>query len=90
MFFDPFSQGSARFPNVGAGTVDLWALVLIYDPCLVGFGVLVLRVAQRCPKGVGPFEMYLGPSSFAQFLEFVCCVGYVGDNYGGLVAVVGV
>ena len=22
MFFDPFSQGSARFPNVGAGAVD--------------------------------------------------------------------
>ena len=26
MFFDSFPQGSARFPNVGIGAVDVWAL----------------------------------------------------------------
>ena len=65
MFLDPFFQGSARFSNVGAGTVDVWTLVLVYDPCLLGFGVLVLGVAQCCPKCVGPLEMHLNPSSFA-------------------------
>ena len=25
------SQGSARFPNVGAGAVDVWALIFVYD-----------------------------------------------------------
>ena len=65
MFFDPFSQGSARFPNVGAGTVDMWALVLVYDPCLVGFGVFVFGVAQCCSKCVYAFEVYLDPSCLA-------------------------
>ena len=88
MFFDPFSQGSARFPNVGAGTVDVWTLVLVYDSCLVGFGVLVFGVAQCCSECVGPLEVYLDTSSLAWFLELVCCVGDVGDNYGGLVVVV--
>ena len=45
MFFDPISQGSARFPYVGTGAVDVWALILVYDPCLVGFRILVLGVA---------------------------------------------
>ena len=90
MFFDPFSQGSARFPNVGAGAVDVWALVLVYDSCLVGFGILVFGVAQSCSKGVGPLEVDLDTSSFAKFLKLVCCVGDVGDYYGGfVVAVVG-
>ena len=44
MFLDSFSQGSARLPNVGAGTLDVWALVFVNDACLVGFGVFVLRV----------------------------------------------
>ena len=44
MFFDSFPQGSARLPNVGAGTLDVWALVFVDDACLVGFGVFVLRV----------------------------------------------
>ena len=88
MFFEPFSQGSARFPNVGAGTVDVWTLVLVYDPCLLGFGVLVLGVAQCCSECVGPLEVYLDTSSLAKFLELVCCVGDVGDNNGGLVVVV--
>ena len=65
MFFDPFSQGSARFPNVGTGAVDVWALILVYDPCLVGFRIFVLGVAQGCSKSVGPFEVDLDTSSFA-------------------------
>ena len=65
MFFDPFSQGSARFPNVGAGTVEVWTLVLVYDRCLVGFGVLVLGVAQCQSECVGPLEVYLDTSSLA-------------------------
>ena len=64
MFFDPFSQGSARSPNVGTGTVYVWALVLVYESCLVGFGILVLGVAQGCSKGVGPLEVDLDTSSF--------------------------
>ena len=64
MCFDPFSLGSARFPYVGAGTVDVWALVLVYNPCLVGFGVLILGVVQSCSKGVGPLEVDLNTSSF--------------------------
>ena len=63
MFFDPFSQGSARFPNVGDGTVDMWTLVLVYDPSLVGFGVFVFGVAQCCSECVCPLEVYLDPSS---------------------------
>ena len=59
MFFDPFSQGSARFPNVGTGAVDVWALVLVNDSCLVSFGILVLGVAQSHSKGVGPLEVDL-------------------------------
>ena len=46
MFFDPFSQGSARFPYVGAGVVDVSALVLVYYSCLVGYGVLVFGGAM--------------------------------------------
>ena len=65
MFFDPFSQGSARFPNVGTGAVNVWALILVYDPCLVDFGIFVFGVAQSCSKGVGPLEVDLDPSSFA-------------------------
>ena len=45
MFLNSFPQGSARLPNVGAGAIDVWALVLVDDPCLIGFGVLVLGVA---------------------------------------------
>ena len=86
MFFDPFSQGSARFPYVGAGVVDVSALVFVYYSCLVCFGVLVLGVAQSCSKGVGPLEVDLDTSSFAKFLELVCYVGDVGDHYGGFVA----
>ena len=44
MFLDSFPQGSARLLNVGAGTLDVWALVFVDDACLVGFGVFVLRV----------------------------------------------
>ena len=65
MFFDPFSQGSARFPNVRTGAVDVGALILVYDPCLVNFGILVLGVAQGCSEGVGPLEVDLDTSSFA-------------------------
>ena len=32
--------------------------------------------------------MYLYSSSFTQFLEFVCCIGNVGNYYGGFVFVV--
>ena len=63
----------------------MWAKVLVYNSCLVGFGVLVLGVAQSCSKGVGPLEVDLETSSFAKFLELVCCVGDVGDHYGGFV-----
>ena len=56
----------------------MWALILVYDPCLVGFGVLILGVAQSCSKGVGPLEVDLNTSSFAWFLKLVCCVGDVG------------
>ena len=63
----------------------MWALVLVYYSCLVGFGVLVLGVAQSCSKGVGPLEVDLDTSSFVKFLELVCCVGDVGDHYGGFV-----
>ena len=52
-------------PNVAAGTMDMWALVLIDDSCLFSFGILVLVVAQCCPKCISTFEMYLYPSSFA-------------------------
>ena len=45
MLLNSFPQGSARFPYVGTGAVDVWALVLVDDPCLIGFGVLVLWVA---------------------------------------------
>ena len=45
--------------------MDVWALVLVDDSCLVGFGVLVLRVVQCCSKCVCAFEMYLNTSSFA-------------------------
>ena len=56
----------------------------------IGNGILVLGIAQSCPEGVGPLEVNLDTSSFAKFLEFVCCFGNVGDYYGGLVvAVVG-
>ena len=68
--------------------MDVWALVLVYNPCLVGFGVFVFRVAQCCSECVCAFEMYLDPSSLAYLLEFVSCVGDVGDNYGGLVVVI--
>ena len=91
MFLNPFPQGPARFPYVGTGAVDVGALILVNDACLVGFGILVLGIAQSCPEGVGPLEVDLDTSSFAKFLEFVCCFGNVGDYYGGLVvAVVGV
>ena len=33
MFLDSFPQGSARLPNVGAGTLDVWALVFVDDAC---------------------------------------------------------
>ena len=90
MFLNPFPQGPARFPYVGTGAVDVWALIMINDACLVGFGILVLGIAQSCPEGVSPLEVDLDTSSFAKFLEFVCCFGNVGDYYGGLVvAVVG-
>ena len=65
MFFDSFPQGPARFSNVGTGAVDVWALILVDDSCLVGFGILVFGVAQSCPEGVGPFEVDLNTSSFA-------------------------
>ena len=45
MFLNSFPQGSARLPNVGAGAVDVWALVFVDDACLVGFGVLILGVS---------------------------------------------
>ena len=90
MFLNPFPQGPARLPSVGTGAVDVWALIMINDACLVGFGILVLRIAQSCPEGVGPLEVDLDTSSFAKFLEFFCCFGNVGDYYGGfVVAVVG-
>ena len=44
MFLNPFPQGSARFTNVGAGTVYVWALVLVDDACLAGFGILVFGI----------------------------------------------
>ena len=44
MFLDSFPQGSARLPNVGAGTLDVWTLVFVDDACLVGFWVFVFGV----------------------------------------------
>ena len=88
MFLNPFPQGPARLPNVETGAVDVGALVLIDDACLDGFWILVFGVTLSCPDGVGPFEMNLYSSSFAQFLEFVCCFGNVGNYYGGFVVVV--
>ena len=44
MFLNSFPQGSARLPNVGAGALDVLALVFVDDACLVGFGVLILGV----------------------------------------------
>ena len=88
MFFNPFPQGPARFPYVGTGAVDMGSLVLVNDACLVGFGIFILGIAQSCPEGVGPLEVDLDTSSFAKFLEFVCCFGHVGDYYGGLVVAV--
>ena len=41
MFFNPFPQGPARFPNVGTGAVDVGALIMVNDACLAGFGILV-------------------------------------------------
>ena len=79
MFFNPFPQGPARFPYVGTGAVDVGALVLVNDAFLVGFGILILGIAQSCPEGVGTLEVDLDTSSFAKFLEFVCCFGMVGD-----------
>ena len=58
-------QGPARFPNVGTGAVDVWSLILVNDACLVGFGILVLGVAQGCSECVGPLEVDLNTSSFA-------------------------
>ena len=49
MFFNSFPQGSARFPNVRAGAVDVRALVFVDDSCLVGGWIFVLRVAKSCP-----------------------------------------
>ena len=88
MFFDSFPQGPARFPNVRTGAGGMWALILVDDSCLVGFGILVFGVAQGCPEGVGPFEVDLNPFSFAYFLELVCCLEDVRDHYGGSVVVV--
>ena len=45
MFLNSFPQGSARLPDVRAWAVDVRALVFVDDSCLVGGGVLVLRVA---------------------------------------------
>ena len=44
MFLNSFPQGSARLPNVGAGALDMWALVFVDDACLIIFGVLILGV----------------------------------------------
>ena len=44
MFLNSFPQGPARLPNVGAGALDVWALVFVDDACLVSFGVLILGV----------------------------------------------
>ena len=41
------------------------ALILVNDAHLVGFGILILGVAQGCPEGVGPLEVDLNTSSFA-------------------------
>ena len=41
----------------------MWALVLVYDPCLVGFGIFVFGVAQSCSKSVGPLEVDGGSHS---------------------------
>ena len=49
MFFNSFPQGSARFPNVRAGAVDVRALVFVDDSCLVGGWIFVFRVAKSCP-----------------------------------------
>ena len=49
MFFNSFTQGSARFTNVRAGAVDVRALVFIYDSCLVGDSIFVFGVAKSCP-----------------------------------------
>ena len=65
MFLNSFPQGSARLPNVGAGAVDMWALVFVGDACLVGFWVLILGVPQGCSKGVGVLEVDLDSSAFA-------------------------
>ena len=45
MFLNPFPQGLARFPNVGAGAVYVGALVLVDDACLAGLGILVFRIS---------------------------------------------
>ena len=45
VFLDPFSQWSAWFPYVSTWAVYVGALVMVDDPCLADFGVLVLGVA---------------------------------------------
>ena len=57
---------------------------MVDDACLVGFGILVLGVAQCCPEGVEAFKMYLYSFPFAHFFELFTCIGYVGYYYGGL------
>ena len=88
VLLDSFPQGSARFPYVGTGAVDVWALLLIDDPCLIGFGVLVLGVAQSCSEGVGSLEVDLDASAFTHSFEFFSCFGDVRNHYGCFVVVV--
>ena len=65
MFFNPFPQGSAIFPNVRAGAVDVRALVFVDDSCLVGVRIFVFRIAKSCPWGVGALKMYLDAFALA-------------------------
>ena len=69
VLLDSFPLGSARFPYVGTGAVDVWTLVLVDDPCLTGLGVLVLGVAQSCSEDVGTLEVDLDASAFTQSFD---------------------
>ena len=88
MFLNSFPQGSARLPNVGAGAVDMWALVFVDDACLVWFfGSLSLGLPRAVLRVLVPLKWTWIPLLLHSLLNFSAVFVDVGNHYGCFVFV---
>ena len=82
MFLESITKCPARFIYVFFYAVNMWAFVLVNNPILLKFTVLVFWCHEKLLDGVCSLEMYLYALFVAHPLELLSQSLYVGYHHG--------